>query len=139
VAPRQRRAPGWPGHTAQALLAGYAWLLVAAALGLAGLAWPGGATGVALHALLLGFVFAMVFGHAPIILPALAGLRPAYVPAARLAVHLLGASLVLRLVGAQSGDPRWLAAAGIGHAIAIGAFVAAMAVAAARGRQRARR
>jgi hypothetical protein len=132
VAPRQRRAPGWIGHTAVALHGGYAWLLVAAALGLAGLLRPGGATAVALHALLLGFVFAMVVGHAPIVLAALAGIRPAYVGAARWPMRVLGASLVLRIAGAELGDARLLGAAGIGHALAIAAFAATMAVAVAR-------
>jgi hypothetical protein len=136
IAPRQRRVPGWPGHTARALLAGYAWLLVAAALGLAGLVRPGGATTVALHALLLGFVFAMVIGHAPIVLAALAGIRPVYVAAAGWPVHVLGASLALRIAGAELGDARWLAAAGIGHALAIAGFAAAMVVAVRRAQPR---
>ena len=50
-------------------MVGYVWLALAAVLGLLGQT-------VAWHTLWLGFVMAMVFGHAPIMLPALAGWRP---------------------------------------------------------------
>jgi hypothetical protein len=61
---------------ALSLLAGYAWLAVAGAcwlvFGAAGLTGVGAvaAHDTMLHALFLGFVISMVFGHAPVILPA---------------------------------------------------------------------
>lgn len=125
-APRQWAAPQWPGHTAQCLSVGYGWLGIAALLGLAGLAGVPTATQAAGHALWLGFVFAMVFGHAPIILPALARWRPAYVPWARWAIVLLSASLVLRVVGSIAGHAAAQAWAGAGHALAIVWFALAM-------------
>jgi hypothetical protein len=125
-APRQWTAAQWPGHTAQSLSIGYVWLGIAALLGLAGLAGVPTATQAAGHALWLGFVFAMVFGHAPIILPALARWRPAYVPWARWAIVLLSASLVLRIVGLMAGHASALAWAGAGHALAIVWFALAM-------------
>lgn len=127
VATRQWRAKGWAGHTAICLLVGYVWLAVACVLGLAGLA-------VAWHALWLGFVMAMVFGHAPIMLPALAGWRPEPTRWALLPLGVLGASLALR-VGASASD--WstgLAAAGAGHALAFVLFGAVMVRAVRRGR-----
>lgn len=133
-APRKWSAAGWPGHTAQCLTLGYVWLLVGALLGLYGSVSPGALAATGLHAVLLGFVFAMVFGHAPVILPALLHLRPVYSGWARVPLWLLAASLVLRIFGGAAGEGRWLAAAGAGHAIAIIGFAAAMAAAIVRGR-----
>lgn len=127
VATRQCRAKGWAGHTAICLVVGYVWLLVAAALGLLGHA-------VAWHVLWLGFVMAMVFGHAPILLPALAGWRPAPTRWALLPLGVLAASLVLRLVATLSGWPAGLAATGAGHALAFVLFGGVMVRAVRRGR-----
>jgi hypothetical protein len=119
IAPRQWRREGWLGHTSQCLTLGYLWLLAGALLALGGLTdllRADGAAGVARHAVLLGFVFAMVFGHAPIILPALARVRPVYTRWARLPIWVLSASLLLRL-----------AASGALHAVAVASFAAVMA------------
>ena len=113
---------------------GYAWLLAGALLGLAGLAWPGGAAPLALHAVLLGFVFAMVFGHAPIILPALAKVRPVYSAWARWPIWILSASLAVRGLALASGSAPAMAVAGAGHALAIVWFAAVMITSVARGR-----
>ncbi|WP_162910311.1 hypothetical protein [Azohydromonas sediminis] len=134
IAPRQWRAGGWAGHTAWCLIAGYAWLLVAAAAGLV----QQRVDGAALHLLLLGFVFAMVFGHAPIILPALTGLRPRYSRWARLPLLLMAASLVARLLAETGGETGLRAAAGWGHAAAIAWFAATMLHATWRARGAAR-
>ncbi len=134
VAPRLRRREGWVGHTGHCLSIGYGWLLAGAALGAFGLLRPGGAATVAPHAVLLGFVFAMVFGHAPIMLPALARLRPAYTRWARVPLWLLSASLLLRIAGAEAGAAGTLAVAGAAHALAILWFAGLMACAVRRGR-----
>ncbi len=65
---------GLSRYMAICLLLGYAWLAVS------GLAWMATSMGfaardVALHALGLGFVFSMMLGHAPVILPALARVK----------------------------------------------------------------
>lgn len=134
IAPRQWRRAGWAGHTGICLTVGYVWLLLAALLGALGLVSPGSALApMATHALLLGFVFAMVFGHAPIILPALSGLRPVYTRWVRLPIWLLAASLLMRLVARAIDDAGLLAAAGLGHALAIVMFALTMAGAALRG------
>ncbi|HEY9193492.1 MAG TPA: hypothetical protein VIO81_11520 [Methyloversatilis sp.] len=134
-APRKWAAAGWPGHTAQCLTLGYGWLLVGGLLGLYGSVAPGALAATGLHAVLLGFVFAMVFGHAPVILPALLRLRPLYSGWARAPLWLLAASLVLRIAAGATGDARWLAVAGTGHAMAIVGFAAVMASAIVRGRR----
>jgi hypothetical protein len=133
IAPRQWRRGGWLGHTGQCLTIGYVWLLAGAALalgGLTGLLRADGAAALAHHAVLLGFVFAMVFGHAPIILPALARVRPVYTPWARWPIWVLTASLLLRMAAAEAGQST--AWAGALHALAIGGFVLAMATAVLR-------
>lgn len=88
--------PGLPRYMAVALWAGYGWL----ALG--GLAWAGMALGQpwrdgALHALGLGFVLSMVMSHAPVILPAVAGVKLQFGRAFYLPLALLHGSLLLRL------------------------------------------
>jgi hypothetical protein len=134
LARRHWRSPGWQGLSAQALVLGYAWLLVGAVLGLAERWWPMLAAGPAWHAVLLGFVFAMVFGHAPIILPALARIEPRYTPWLRWPVWILGASLLLRIGASGFGHPVLLAVAGAGHALAIAWYAVVMVRAARQGR-----
>jgi hypothetical protein len=91
---------GWTLHTARCLRLGYAWLALAALWALVGLlrGTAFGASGP-LHMLLLGFVFAMVFGHAPIVLPALLRRRlAAPTPAQFAPVLLMSAAVALRAV-----------------------------------------
>jgi hypothetical protein len=52
-----------------------------------------------LHAIFLGFVFSMIFGHAPIVFPAVLGVPLAYHPSFYLPLILLHLSLMLRVVG----------------------------------------
>jgi len=87
---------GLSRYMAVALLAGYTWL------GVAGVAWMLAALGLpardtALHAVGLGFVFSMVMAHAPVILPAVAGVKLQFGPAFYLPLALLHGSLALRL------------------------------------------
>lgn len=100
VARRTIRQSGLTRYVAVCLLSGYVWLAVSGLLmpaldgGLAGPAYDS-----ALHALFVGFVFSMVFGHAPIILPAVLGLRLPYHPMFYAPLALLHLSLALRLAG----------------------------------------
>ena len=123
----QWRAAGWAGHTARCLLVGYGWLGVAAGLGLAGQtsAW---------HALWLGFVWAMVFGHAPIMLPALAGWRPRPTRWALLPLGVMGLSLAARILADALAWPGLKGLAGAGHALAWALFAAIMVRAVRQGR-----
>ena len=89
--------------------------------------WPGTpAYDAALHALLLGFVFSMVFGHAPIILPAVLRVALPYHRSFYVPLQLLHASVALRLLGdalARFELTRWGA---LGSALALAAFIAVM-------------
>lgn len=131
VARRTVRQSGLTRFIAVALLGGYGWLLIGGALA----AWfgflpAGPAYDAELHALLVGFVFAMIFGHAPIIVPAVLGVQVPYAP--RFYVHLavLHASVALRLAGdvLELHELRKLGA--WGNALAIGLFLISTFVAA---------
>ena len=101
-----------PRYVAACLLAGYFWLGLGGALMALALAYD-----AALHAVFLGFVFSMVFGHAPVILPAVLRVRFPYHPALYLPLALLHASLAVRVfVSAPLGA--W------GNAAAIALFIA---------------
>jgi hypothetical protein len=65
-----------------------------------------------LHALFLGFVFSMIFGHAPIILPAVLGVEIPYVRALYGPLALLHLSVLVRVVADLLGlvDVRGFAA-----------------------------
>lgn len=98
IARRTVFARGLPRYMAVCLLAGYAWLA------LAGLAWVGMAWGcpgrdLALHALGLGFIFSMVMGHAPVILPALLRVKLLFGPWFYAPLFALHASLLMRVFG----------------------------------------
>lgn len=124
VARRTVRSSGSTRFIAVALLSGYAWLGVA---GLLALRFGGVAAGpyydAILHALFVGFVFSMIFGHAPAVL----GVPGAYRSLFYLPLGLLHATLVLRVLGdCLSWWPgrRW---GGLGNAVAILVFFATMA------------
>lgn len=99
IARRTIRTVGLPRFIGVALLSGYGWLGIGGMLLLRYGAVAGLPSDAILHAVFLGFVVSMIFGHAPIIFPAVLGLRVPY--RHRFYVHLgvLHASLVLRVVG----------------------------------------
>jgi hypothetical protein len=112
VTVRQR---GLPRYIAACLLSGYAWLALGGALLAAAVAYD-----AALHAIFVGFVFSMVFGHAPVILPAVLRVQLPYRSVLYLPLILLHASLALRVfVSAAAGA--W------GNAAAIALFIATAA------------
>jgi hypothetical protein len=119
------------------LLSGYAWLAVA---GVLALSLSVGETGphydATLHTLFVGFVFSMVFGHAPVILPAVMRVAVPYKGYFYGPLALLHASLLLRLVGDLSGIHTLRQWGGMANAVAIVAFLATMAVTVARARRR---
>lgn len=91
LARRNLRRQGLIRFIAICLYSGYIWLGIGGLLTL----WHGGV--IALHATFLGFVFAMIFGHAPLIFPAILGHPLPYRPWAYLPLLLLHTSLLLRL------------------------------------------
>lgn len=82
------------------LLLGYGWLAIGGLLGLRNAGTTAGYTYDAwLHTLFLGFVFSMIFAHAPIILPAITGLSVPFHPLMYGPVLLMQIGLLLRVVG----------------------------------------
>lgn len=128
IARRTVRAEGLSRYMAVCLLLGYGWLAVA------GLAWGATALGLpwrdaALHALAIGFVFSMILGHAPVILPAIARVKLAFGGFFYVPLALLHLSLALRLL-ARPGWPEAMAWGAQGNVVAILLFVATVAGAA---------
>ncbi|MFN8520870.1 MAG: hypothetical protein U0667_16080 [Chloroflexota bacterium] len=118
LARRTVRVPGVTRFIALCLLVGYAWLAVGGAVWLvAGPVTSGGAYDAMLHAVFLGFVVSMVFGHAPVILPSVLRVPLPYRPwfHGHLALHV---GLLLRVVvgdalgccGRGGGAASWTAA-----------------------------
>jgi len=87
------------------LLSGYVWLLASGVIALFHGATPAGHIYDAmLHAIFLGFVFAMIFGHAPIIFPAVLGIEIVYRSIFFIPLVFLHASLVVRIGGELMGS-----------------------------------
>jgi hypothetical protein len=114
------RQQGLARYIAVCLLSGYAWLALGGVLMAAQVAYD-----AALHAIFVGFVFSMVFGHAPVILPAVLRVKLPYHPALYAPLALLHASLLARvLLPAPLGA--W------GNAAAIALFIVTAATLALR-------
>lgn len=98
IARRTVRQRGLPRFMAACLLLGFVWLAAAGALLLvfsplgSGLHYD-----AVLHSFFLGFVFSMIFGHAPVIFPAVLGLRPSFRTVFYGHVVLLHLGLLLRI------------------------------------------
>lgn len=100
IARRTVKMTGLTRFVAVCLLSGYVWLLVSGVIGFVYGGIPAGPIyGAMLHAVFLGFVFAMIFGHAPIIFPAVLGLDIQYGGYFYLALVSLHLSLILRIGG----------------------------------------
>lgn len=127
VATRTIRMSGQSRFMAAAMLGGYLWVAVS---GLALLLMPGAAFAydLTLHALLIGFVLSMVFGHALIIFPAVAGVVLRYRPALYLPLALLHVSVLLRVTGDVLELSAIRVASGPITAAALIAFAATMAI-----------
>jgi hypothetical protein len=122
IARRTVATRGLSRYMAVCLLLGYAWLAVS------GLAWIATSIGyavrdVALHALGLGFIFSMMLGHAPVIVPALARVKLLFGWFFYLPLAALHGSLAVRLFLGPL-DFRWLSAGAAGNAVAIALFAA---------------
>jgi hypothetical protein len=135
IARRNISTTGLTRFIAACLLSGYFWLLAAGLLGLAGAFVPGHAwRDAALHAIGLGFVFAMVFGHAPIILPAVTRIRIPYHPALYLPLALLHLTLALRVIGGLGGQFELRHLAGLLNGLVLLVFIATIVTLVSRNR-----
>ena len=125
IARRTVASAGLARYMAVCLLLGYGWLAVS------GAAWIATSLGyaardAALHAFGLGFVFSMMLGHAPVILPALARVKLLFGAYFYLPLALLHVSLAVRLFLGPF-DFGLLGAGASGNAAAIAVFAATVA------------
>jgi hypothetical protein len=92
-------------YIAICLFSGFIWLGIGGILNLIiGASYAGPLYDAALHTIFVGFVMSMIFGHAPIIFPAILGAPITYTPAFYTHLSLLHLSLVVRIVGDLSGQ-----------------------------------
>jgi hypothetical protein len=138
------RREGLPRFIALSLLAGYVWL------GIGGLIWawasPVDAIGsysffaydAMLHSVFLGFVFSMIFAHAPIIFPAVVGRPLAYRRAFYAHVLALHLSLIVRVSGDLFASFSVLKWAGVANVIAVLLFLANSGYSMVAGQSKAR-
>jgi hypothetical protein len=139
IARRTVRNRGLTRFIAVCLLSGYVWLAAGGCIILAagGLSPGSPSYDAALHALGLGFVFSMVFGHAPIIFPAVLRIGVPYHPTFYLPLALLHLSLLVRLAGDAAGQFAWTRFGALLNALALAAFIVSTVSAAVRGKRSA--
>lgn len=135
IARRTVRGKELTRFVAVCLLSGYLWLAVGSAVLLwAGGLFPGRSTyDAALHAIMLGFVFSMVFGHAPIIFPAVLRVPVPYHAWFYGPLAVLHVSLLVRLAGDASGQFALTRLGGALNALALIAFIVSTVTAVLRG------
>ena len=140
VARRTVKIPGVTRFMAVCLLAGYVWLFIGGAIWL--LAGNLGASvaiyDAALHTVFLGFVMSMIFGHAPVIVPAVLRVRLPFRP--WFYVHVgLHASLLARVIeGDGLGSALCWRVGGVGTELAVLGFLAASVIAVRQARRKGR-
>ena len=141
VARRTVRTSGLTRFIAVCMLSGYAWLALGGGIVIAAGGLVPGSAGydASLHALALGFVFSMVFGHAPVIVPSVVRAAVPYHVTFYVPLVLLQLSLVIRLAGDVTGDFGWRRVGGVLSAIALAAFVMGTLAAVIRGKRAALR
>jgi hypothetical protein len=116
------------------LLSGYVWLGAGALTGLAGGFSPASPLhDTAMHAIALGFVFAMVFGHAAIIFPAVLKVKIPYHPFFYAPLALLHLSLALRVFGGLAEQLALRQWGALANAATLVVFIATMLASVIRG------
>jgi hypothetical protein len=135
LARRTVRLSGQIRFTAACMLLGYGWLIIA---GLELLAGPLHLTlfwyDATVHAVTLGFVLSMVFGHTLIIFPSVIGMKLRYSPVLYLPLLLLQISVAIRIVGDFSGSTELRSLSGSLTVAAVALF--AVTIASVSGRSR---
>lgn len=125
VARRTVRRGGLTRFIAACLLPGYIWLGIGGFLWL----WFGGSSlagpiyDAMLHSVFLGFVFSMIFGHAPVILPAVLHVAIPYRPVYYGHLLLLHVSLAVRVAGDLAWRPALRRWGGLFNVVAILLFL----------------
>lgn len=130
IAWRRLWAGGQARFVAVCLLSGYVWLAVGGVLAIRyGGFMAGPYYDAMLHSVFVGFAFAMIFGHAPIVFPAILQLPLAYRPGFYVPLILLHITLLLRIAGDLLLISSWRTWGGILNAAVILLFAANTAAA----------
>lgn len=122
IARKTIRIPGVTRFVAVCLLCGYLWLLLGGLLTTN--LWQLGAyqRDASIHAIALGFIFAMVIGHAPIIFPAVMRVPIPFSMIFYAPLALIQVGVTLRLLAAIQSEAMLREAGGITNALAILTF-----------------
>jgi hypothetical protein len=128
MAVKSIRKAGQPRYSGTMLLLGYGWLMLSGLL----FAFPPGFSFIydaSLHTFFAGFVFSMIFAHAPIILPGVLGRQGVFFHPI-LYVGSIGQlfGLLIRTLGDWQGDKVFRMAGGLIQGISIGIFLICMVV-----------
>ena len=138
--PAVARPRGIPRFVATALPMAYAWLAAGAILMLV---YDGTPTGwrydAMVHSLFAGFVMTMIVAHGPIVVPAVLGIAMTYRRLIYVPLVVLEGAVALRVLGDLLERSDLRDAGAIGIALALAAFVAAMASSARARREATRR
>lgn len=138
IARRTIRQTGLTRYMAVCLLSGYGWLAVAGLMALlSGLPAGGLVYDGVLHALFVGFVFAMIFGHAPVILPAVLRVTVPFHGVFYGLLALLHLSVAIRLAGDLMPADGLRSLGGLMNGLAILAFIVTAATLTLRHRRTA--
>jgi hypothetical protein len=127
IARRTVRRTGLTRYIAVNLLLGYGWLLIGGLTALIiGQAVAGPRYDFMLHAVFVGFVFGMIFAHAPIIVPSILPIQVRFHPVLYGPTIFLHLALLLRAVGDVGGWQPVRAWGGLLNAVAILWFMGQM-------------
>lgn len=101
IASRNLRHPSaLTRYIAICLFTGFLWLIIGGGLMLLiGAQYAGPYYDAMLHIIFVGFVMSMIFGHAPIIFPAIVQVQITFIPAFYIHLMLLHLSLLVRVTG----------------------------------------
>lgn len=141
AARRTIRQGGLPRFVAVALLGGFGWLGVGGLLRMSvpfqaavrqgdSRDWTqivlahGPVYDAVWHTVLVGFVMVMIFAHAPIIFPAVLGIRIGFTRWFYVHLAFLHLTLAVRIAGDMFQEPTWRTWGGLGNAAAVMLFLA---------------
>ena len=127
LARRTVRLSGQIRFTAACMLLGYGWLIIAGLELLAGPHLTVFWYDATVHAVTLGFVLSMVFGHTLIIFPSVIGLKLRYSSVLYLPLLLLQISVTIRIAGDFSGSTELRSLSGFLSVAAVALFAVTIA------------
>jgi hypothetical protein len=136
IATKTVKQQGLTRFVAVCLLTGYFWLGISGLFTFFGGELTAGSPmyDAALHSLFLGFVFVMIFGHAPIIFPAVLQIPVLYTPLFYVHLALLEISLAVRIFGDLTGTPEAVKVGGLLNVASLLLFLLNTVVGGVRGK-----